>query len=92
MIVGDGFIGLEAASALRRYGVQVHVVTRHEVPLARQLGDRIGRSIRELHERKGVTFHGPTQVQRFEGRDKVEAVLLANGERLETPLVLLAPA
>lgn len=89
VIVGDGFIGLEAASALRRYGVQVHVVTRHEVPLARQLGDRIGRSIRELHERKGVTFHGPTQVQRFEGRDKVEAVLLANGERLETPLVLL---
>ncbi|MNN85852.1 Benzene 1,2-dioxygenase system ferredoxin--NAD(+) reductase subunit [compost metagenome] len=34
VIVGDGFIGLEAASALHEYGVQVHVVTRHEVPLA----------------------------------------------------------
>ncbi|HDS0917355.1 TPA: FAD-dependent oxidoreductase [Pseudomonas putida] len=89
VIVGDGFIGLEAASALSKYGVQVHVVTRHEVPLAKQLGDRIGRSIRALHERKGVTFHGPTEVQRFEGQDKVEAVLLANGERLQTPLVLL---
>ena len=89
VIVGDGFIGLEAASALHEYGVQVHVVTRHEVPLAKQLGDRIGRSIRELHERRGVTFHGPTQVQRFEGRDKIEAVLLANGERLQTPVVLL---
>ena len=89
VIVGDGFIGLEAASALSKYGVQVHVVTRHEVPLAKQLGDRIGRSIRALHEHKGVTFHGPTEVQRFEGQDKVEAVLLANGERLQTPLVLL---
>ncbi|WP_426808250.1 FAD-dependent oxidoreductase [Pseudomonas sp. WOUb67] len=89
VIVGDGFIGLEAASALCEYGVQVHMVTRHEIPLARQLGDRIGRSIRELHERKGVTFHGPTEVQRIEGREKVEAVLLANGERLPTPLVLL---
>ncbi|MCS4062302.1 FAD-dependent oxidoreductase [Pseudomonas putida] len=89
VIVGDGFIGLEAASALSKYGVQVHVVTRHEVPLAKQLGDRIGRSIRALHERKGVTFHGPTEVQRIEGQDKVEAVLLANGERLQTPLVLL---
>ena len=89
VIVGDGFIGLEAASALRKYGVQVHMVTRHEVPLAKQLGDRIGRSIRALHEHKGVTFHGPTEVQRFEGQDKVEAVLLANGERLQTPLVLL---
>lgn len=89
VIVGDGFIGLEAASALCEYGVQVHVVTRHEIPLAKQLGDRIGRSIRELHERKGVTFHGPTEVQRIEGGEKVEAVLLANGERLPTPLVLL---
>ncbi|MCE7764778.1 Rieske 2Fe-2S domain-containing protein [Pseudomonas putida] len=89
VIVGDGFIGLEAASALSEYGVQVHVVTRHEIPLAKQLGDRIGRSIRELHERKGVTIHGPTEVQRIEGGDKVEAVLLANGERLSTPLVLL---
>jgi 3-phenylpropionate/trans-cinnamate dioxygenase ferredoxin reductase subunit len=53
VIVGDGFIGLEAASALRKYGLQVHVVTRHPVPLAKQLGERIGLSLRELHERKG---------------------------------------
>lgn len=89
VIVGDGFIGLEAASALRKYGLQVHVVTRHEIPLARQLGERIGRCIRELHERKGITFHGPTEVERIEGLGKVEAVQLANGERLPTPLVLL---
>lgn len=89
IIVGDGFIGLEAASALRKYGLQVHVVTRHEVPLARQLGERIGRCIRELHERKGITFHGPTEVERIEGLEKVEAVQLANGERLPTSLVVL---
>jgi len=68
VIVGDGFICLEAASALRKYGVQVHLITRHEVPLARQLGERIGRSIRELHERKGVIFHGPTEVERIEAK------------------------
>ncbi|PYB73693.1 pyridine nucleotide-disulfide oxidoreductase [Pseudomonas sp. LB-090624] len=89
VIVGDGFIGLEAASALRQYGAQVHLVTRHDVPLARQLGERIGRSIRALHERKGVIFHGPTEVERIDGQDKVEAVVLANGERLQTPRVLL---
>lgn len=89
VIVGDGFIGLEAASALRKQGLNVHVVARHDIPLAKQLGERIGRSLRELHERKGVVFHGPTEVLRFEGTDRVQAVLLANGERLETPLVLL---
>ncbi|WP_449432989.1 FAD-dependent oxidoreductase [Pseudomonas putida] len=89
VIVGDGFIGLEAAAALRKYGLQVQVVTRHPIPLAKQLGERIGRCIRDLHERKGVVFHGPTEVHRFEGQDQVEAVLLSNGERLETSLVLL---
>ncbi|HDS1680375.1 TPA: FAD-dependent oxidoreductase [Pseudomonas putida] len=89
VIVGDGFIGLEAAAALRKYGAEVHVVTRHEVPLAKQLGERIGRSIHQLHERKGVVFHGPTEVERFLGEDKVEAVQLANGEKLLAPLVLL---
>ncbi|MDH0648240.1 FAD-dependent oxidoreductase [Pseudomonas sp. GD03858] len=89
VIVGDGFIGLEAASALHKYGLQVHVVTRHEIPLARPFGERIGRSLRALHERKGVMFHGPTEVTAFEGQERVEAVRLANGERLVTPLVLL---
>jgi len=89
VIVGDGFIGLEAASALHAYGAQVHVVTRHEVPLGKQLGERIGRSIRALHERKGVVFHGPTEVERFIGDEQVEGVLLANGEQLTTRLVLL---
>ncbi|QXH33809.1 FAD-dependent oxidoreductase [Pseudomonas muyukensis] len=89
VIVGDGFIGLEAASALRKYGMQVHVVSRHPVPLARLLGERIGQSLRELHERKGVVFHGPTEVSGFEGSEQVEAVALANGERLPTALVLL---
>ncbi|QXH59191.1 FAD-dependent oxidoreductase [Pseudomonas maumuensis] len=89
VIVGDGFIGLEAASALRKYGLQVHVVTRRAIPLARQLGERIGQALRELHECKGVQFHGPTEVLGFDGHERVEAVLLANGERLETALVLL---
>ncbi|MFJ4067794.1 FAD-dependent oxidoreductase [Pseudomonas sp. NPDC089996] len=89
VIVGDGFIGLEAAAALRKYGAQVHVVTRHPLPLAKQLGERIGRCIRELHERKGVVFHGPTEVERFLGEDKVEAVQLANGEKISAALVLL---
>jgi len=89
VIVGDGFIGLEAASALRKYGAQVHVVSRHQVPLEKQLGERIGRCIREVHERKGVVFHGPTEVVRFSGEGQVDAVLLANGETLPTALVLL---
>ena len=89
VIVGDSFIGLEAASALSEYGAKVHVIGRHEVPLAKQLGERIGRAIRALHARKGVTFHGPTQVTAIEGDGQVEAVMLGSGERVHCQVVLL---
>lgn len=89
VVIGDSFIGLEAASALRRYGADVHVVTRHEVPLARQLGERLGRAVRALHVRHGTVFHGPTEPVRFEGGERLEAVILADGTRLETSVALL---
>ena len=89
VIVGDGFIGLEAASALLGYGMQVHIVGRQAVPLVNVLGERIGRSIRQLHESKGITFHGPAEVERFEGQGRVEAVVLKDGTRLPCSLVVL---
>ena len=36
-----------------------------------------------------MTFHGPTEVKLIEGQGQVEAVVLANGERLQTALVVL---
>ncbi|MFS2161504.1 FAD-dependent oxidoreductase [Pseudomonas sp. Pseusp122] len=88
-IIGDSFIGLEAAAALRKAGLEVHVVARHEVPFQKQMGERIGRALRTLHERNGVVFHTGTEPILLEGAAKVNAVVLANGERLETDLVLI---
>jgi NADPH-dependent 2,4-dienoyl-CoA reductase/sulfur reductase-like enzyme/nitrite reductase/ring-hydroxylating ferredoxin subunit len=56
-IVGASFIGLEAAAALRSRGVEVHVAAPEAVPLARIMGDDIGRWVRRLHEQAGVVFH-----------------------------------
>lgn len=89
VIVGDSFIGLEAASALRKAGLAVHLVARHEVPLHDQVGDRIGLALRDLHERNGVVFHTPAEPLRLEGDSRVQAVVLDNGERIETDLVLI---
>nr|WP_314482235.1 FAD-dependent oxidoreductase [uncultured Pseudomonas sp.] len=89
VIVGGSFIGLEAASALSEYGAKVHVIGRHEVPLAKQLGERIGRAILALHERKGVAFHSPAEVTAIQGSDQVETVVLSTGERLDCAVVLL---
>lgn len=89
VIIGDSFIGLEAASALRQRGLVVQVVSRHAIPLAAQLGTRIGAAIRQLHEDHGVIFHRNTEPVRLDGHGAVSTVLLKNGQRLAADLVLM---
>lgn len=56
VVLGAGFIGLEAAAVLREKGVDVTVVSTSEVPLARQMGEDVGRAVRSAHESEGVAF------------------------------------
>ncbi|MCU1752009.1 FAD-dependent oxidoreductase [Pseudomonas sp. 6D_7.1_Bac1] len=89
VIIGGSFIGLESASALRRHGLEVSVVTHHATPFSQLFGERIGLAILSLHEDHGVVFHTATQPKAFEGQDNVEAVLLEDGQRLPADLVLV---
>lgn len=54
------------------------------------LGPEIGRRAKALHERHGVRLRLGTSVDRFEGEDRVEAVVLEDGERVEAEIVLIA--
>lgn len=56
-VVGSSFIGIEAAAALRSRGLEVHVAAPETIPLARVMGEDIGRWVHGLHERAGVIFH-----------------------------------
>jgi NADPH-dependent 2,4-dienoyl-CoA reductase/sulfur reductase-like enzyme/nitrite reductase/ring-hydroxylating ferredoxin subunit len=55
-ILGASFIGLEAAAALRQRGLEVDVVGPEAIPLARVMGDDIGRLVQRIHEQHGVRF------------------------------------
>ena len=89
VIIGDSFIALESASALREYGLDVTVLARHAVPFAKQFGDTVGKAIRARHVAHGVVFHTDGEAAQIEGTDKVEAVKLDNGQRLPADLVLV---
>jgi NADPH-dependent 2,4-dienoyl-CoA reductase/sulfur reductase-like enzyme len=85
VVLGGSFIGLEVAASLRARQLEVTVVERGEVPLARAMGREIGAFVRSIHEEHGVTFR---LGQRAVAIDP-EAVTLASGERLPAGLVVI---
>jgi NADPH-dependent 2,4-dienoyl-CoA reductase/sulfur reductase-like enzyme/nitrite reductase/ring-hydroxylating ferredoxin subunit len=66
-IVGASFIALEVAAALRHRGLDVHVAAPETIPLARVLGDGLGRWVRQLHEDNGVVFHLGCKIEGWDG-------------------------
>ena len=88
VIIGDSFIALECASALREFGLDVTVLARHAIPFAKQFGEAVGKAIRALHEEHGVKFISEHEATQVLGEDKVEGVLLDNGLRLAADLIL----
>ncbi|WP_321782315.1 FAD-dependent oxidoreductase [Paraburkholderia sp. J94] len=87
VMLGDSFISLETASALRKLDVRVTVVTPSGVPLRHALGARVGSLFREWHEAHGVVFHR-AKALRLDGRERVESIQLDDGATLPVHAVI----
>jgi NADPH-dependent 2,4-dienoyl-CoA reductase/sulfur reductase-like enzyme/nitrite reductase/ring-hydroxylating ferredoxin subunit len=89
VIVGASFIAMEAAYSLRERGLEVTVVAPSQEPFEATLGAEVGAVFRREHESHGVRFKLGCIVYRFEGNHTVEAVILDNGELIETDMVVV---
>jgi NADPH-dependent 2,4-dienoyl-CoA reductase/sulfur reductase-like enzyme/nitrite reductase/ring-hydroxylating ferredoxin subunit len=89
VVVGASFIGMETACSLCERGLEVTVVAPSKEPFERTLGLEVGALFRRLHESHGVKFKLGSIVHRFDGSQSVEAVVLDNGERIETDMVVV---
>lgn len=88
VIIGAGFIGLEAAAVARAGGCRVTVLETASSPLHRVLGPDAGRWFQAMHERNGVDVLcgvAPERVERSKGKD---VVVLASGHRIQADVVL----
>jgi len=89
VVVGAGWIGLEAASAARERGCEVTVVEPQSTALAAVLGEEVGELFAEFHRQHGVQFRFGTGVEGFEGTDKVTGVRVSGGEVIPADLVVV---
>jgi 3-phenylpropionate/trans-cinnamate dioxygenase ferredoxin reductase subunit len=90
LIVGGGYIGLEAAAVARKFGLEVTVVEMAERILQRVAATQTSDFFRALHQQHDVDVRESTQLLRLtEENGRVNGAELANGERLEADLVLV---
>jgi 3-phenylpropionate/trans-cinnamate dioxygenase ferredoxin reductase subunit len=82
VVVGMGFIGCEVAASLTQLGVQVAAVFPGRNPLERVLGEPLGALIGEVHRSNGVRLLPGAQVVAFHGTERLESVVLADGEQV----------
>jgi 3-phenylpropionate/trans-cinnamate dioxygenase ferredoxin reductase subunit len=88
VIVGAGFIGSEVAASARTIGVEVTVLDRNDVPLARVLGPDIGKVYAEIHRDHGVDLRLSDGVESIEESDGGVVVRSSRGATLEADAVL----
>lgn len=90
VIIGGGYIGLEAASALRKINRDVTLVEGQSRVLARVAGPIISNFYQQYHQEKGVEFYLGQGVDYLEGdQGRVHTVILANGTRIATDMVIV---
>jgi 3-phenylpropionate/trans-cinnamate dioxygenase ferredoxin reductase component len=89
VVVGMGFIGCEVAASLTQLGVRVTAIFGDKVPLERVVGQEVGGAFATIHEQHGVELLSAEEVVRFEGGERVEAVVTAGGRRLGCDFAVL---
>lgn len=92
VVIGAGWIGLEAAAAARGHECQVTVIEPQSTALATVLGEQVGDLFADLHRQHEVDFRFGTGVAAFEGGPdggSVTGVRTDQGETLPADLVVV---
>lgn len=90
VVIGGGLLGIEAAYGLVRLGVDTTLVHVMDRLMERQLDARAAALVKSAIEAKGVRVLLAADTAAVEGRERAEAVRLADGRVLPADLVVVA--
>lgn len=90
VVIGGGYVGLEAAASARALGAHATVVEREPRLLARVACEALSDFFQDYHEAKGVEFILGAQAQMLRGGEgTVHCVQLADGTEIACDAVLV---
>lgn len=89
VVIGGGYIGLEAAAVARKLGLNVTVIEAAPRILGRVAAAETASMIRDLHHSNGVTILEGAGLEALHGSGHVESVALSDGRKLPADVVVL---
>jgi 3-phenylpropionate/trans-cinnamate dioxygenase ferredoxin reductase subunit len=90
VIVGGGYVGLEAASALLQLGCRIVLLEAQPRVLARVAGEPLSRFYESEHRRRGVDLRLRSTVESFSGHGgRVAGVALVDGTTIACDAVIV---
>lgn len=91
VVIGAGFIGLEAAASLRKAGANVTVLERESRILARVASETISDHVARIHRqhRTNIVCKRNVQAVEYDSDDGVQWVVCDNGERYRADAILM---
>lgn len=90
LIIGGGYIGLEAAAVARKLGLDVTLIEMADRILARVAAPQTADAIRAIHAAEGVQIFEKTGLTRLIGDEgRVKAAELSDGRVIDTDMVIV---
>jgi 3-phenylpropionate/trans-cinnamate dioxygenase ferredoxin reductase subunit len=90
LIIGGGYIGLEAAAVARKLGLEVTLIEMADRILARVAARETADAMRDIHEAHGVVIREKTGLTRLIGLDgQVKGAELSDGTVLDIDMVIV---
>ncbi len=95
VVIGGGLLGLEAANALRQFGLQTHVVEMMPRLMAQQIDEAGGALLARMITELGIEVHVGTGTEAIESVDHADGsasvrVRLTGGEVIDAGVVIFA--
>ncbi len=88
-ILGGGLIGLRAAYALKRRGVDVHTIVKSRHIFSQMLDTEAADIMRQHLEVNGIEISTGLEATEISGKDSVDGVILDDGNRIDCQLIII---